>query len=213
MRSYFVKTPSLIPNIYRNQIWGFSSKKKEIYLTFDDGPTPKITDWVLKILGQYNAKATFFCIGNNIQEHPIIFNKIIDDGHAIGNHTYNHLNGWKTSNIDYLNSILKTEKLIEKYQIKNSKLFRPPYGKIKASQAKTILKSDYNIIMWSVLSADFDTTINDNICFNNVVNNSGNGSIIVFHDSVKAFDKLQIVLPKILEHFSNKGYIFKRITI
>jgi len=213
MKSYFVKTPSLIPIIYRDQVWGFSPKKKEIYLTFDDGPTPKITDWVLKTLDQYKAKATFFCIGNNIKKHPIIFNKIIDDGHAIGNHTYNHLNGWKTPTKEYLDSVFKTEKLIEKYQITNSKIFRPPYGKIKPSQAKTILKSGYNIIMWSVLSADFDVTINDNVCFNNVVNSSDNGSIIVFHDSVKAFEKLQIVLPKVLEHFSNKGYIFKRIVI
>ncbi len=218
MKPYFVKTPSLVPVLYQHQIWSFSSKQKNIYLTFDDGPTPKITDWVLDTLQQYKASATFFCIGKNIEAHPTIFNRIIDNGHSIGNHTYDHLNGWKTSTKDYLSSILKTERLIEKDQITNRKsqivnckLFRPPYGKIKSSQTKSLQKLGYKIIMWSVLSADFDMTIDAEKCLDNVIKNVKNGSIIVFHDSEKAFEKLKVVLPKVLAHFNKKGYSFKRI--
>ncbi len=219
MKPYFVKTPSLIPILYRNQIWSFSSLEKNIYLTFDDGPTPVITDWVLEVLQQYDAKATFFCIGKNIEEHPTIFKKIINQGHTIGNHTYNHLNGWKTSTKEYLDSVLKMEKLIQILKPKtlnleprtSNLLFRPPYGKIKASQTKSLQKLGYKTIMWSVLSADFDTTVDANKCLDNVIKNTENGSVIVFHDSVKAFDKLKVVLPKVLEHFNKKGYTFKRI--
>jgi peptidoglycan/xylan/chitin deacetylase (PgdA/CDA1 family) len=211
MKPYFVKTPSFVPVLYQHQIWSFSSKQKNIYITFDDGPTPKITDWVLDTLQRYNASATFFCIGKNIEIHPTIFMRIIDDGHAIGNHTYNHLNGWKTSNENYLDSILKTEKLIEKYQISNHKLFRPPYGKIKKVQSKLLIENEYTIIMWSILSADFDMTIDADKCLDNVIKNVKNGSVIVFHDSEKTFEKLKVVLPKVLEHFSKKGFSFKRI--
>jgi len=219
MKPYFVKTPSLVPVLYQHQIWSFSSKQKNIYLTFDDGPTPKITDWVLDTLQQYKASATFFCIGKNVETYPTIFKRIIEDGHAIGNHTYDHLNGWITSKEDYLNSVLKTEKIIQKFKLQTSNLkaqssnilFRPPYGKIKKVQSKLLIDNDYTIIMWSVLSADFDKEIDENKCLNNVIENSNNGSIIVFHDSEKAFDKLQIVLPKVLEHFSKKGYTFKKI--
>jgi len=211
MKPYFVKTPSLVPILYQDQIWSFSSKHKNIYLTFDDGPTPQISDWVLDTLQQYNASATFFCIGKNIEAHPTIFKRIIDDGHAIGNHTYNHLNGWKTSKEDYFDSVLKTEKLIEKHQITNRKLFRPPYGKIKKSQSKLLIKNKYAVVMWSILSADFDMNIDADKCLENVIKNVEKGSVIVFHDSVKAFEKLQIVLPKVLRHFNKKGYTFNRI--
>lgn len=191
----------------------FFIKKKTIYLTFDDGPTPKVTDWVLDTLGHYKAKATFFCIGKNIKNNSDIFKRIINNGHAIGNHTYEHINGWNVSNDEYLRSVIKTEEIIQKSEIKfqNSKLFRPPYGKIKRSQTKRLIKNNYNIIMWSVLSADFDKNIDEIICLQNVIKNVKNGSIVVFHDSVKAFDKLQVVLPKVLEHFNEKGYSFKSI--
>jgi len=170
-------------------------------------------------LDKYDAKATFFCIGQNIEQNPDIFNRIYSNGHAIGNHTYSHLNGWKTSNNDYLNSVLKTERVINKILVNDknklfrpkNKLFRPPYGRIKRAQTKTLLNNNYNIIMWSVLSADFDNKIDKNKCLNNVIESAENGSIIVFHDSVKAFDKLQVILPKVLEHFSSIGYRFKKI--
>jgi len=212
MNSYLVKTPSLIPILYGKQVWNFSPDNKNIYLTFDDGPTPEITDWVLATLNKYNAEATFFCIGKNIEQNPDIFKNIYQSGHAIGNHTYDHLKGWKTNSQDYLNSILKTDQIIKDLIGKNgTKLFRPPYGKIKRSQTKLLIKNNFKIIMWSVLSADFDRNIDENKCLINVIKNTNNGSIIVFHDSVKAYDKLQVVLPKILEYFSNKGYSFKKI--
>ena len=156
MISYFVKTPNLITTLYPNQVWCFSPKEKNIYLTFDDGPTPKITDWVLETLGKYNAKATFFCIGQNIEQNPDIFNRIYSSGHAIGNHTYDHLNGWETSNNDYLNSVLKTERVINKILVNDkNKLFRPPYGRIKRAQTKKLRNNNYNIIMWSVFKCRF----------------------------------------------------------
>lgn len=207
--------------IFSKYIWRFSMDKKEIFLTFDDGPTPEITQFVLDELKKYNAKATFFCIGKNIKNYPEIFNKILEEKHAIGNHTQNHLNGWKTKKIDYLEDISNCEHVISSISTslntgsveksRKSKLFRPPYGKIKKQQAKEILQKGYKIIMWSVLSADFDTTISKEKCLQNVLKNTKNGSIIVFHDSLKAAEKLRFVLPKVLEEFSKKGFSFKAI--
>ncbi|MFK8061321.1 MAG: polysaccharide deacetylase family protein [Polaribacter sp.] len=213
MKVYFPKTPRFIMRFFSKYTWRFSMDKKEIFLTFDDGPTPEITQFVLSELKKYNAKATFFCIGKNIKNHPEIFNKIIADGHSIGNHTQNHLKGWKTKKEYYLENISDCQKTIT--QFSNStiqqKLFRPPYGKIKSSQAKKILKNDYKIIMWDVLSADFDTSISKEKCLQNVLKNTKNGSVIVFHDSVKAAKKMQYALPKVLKEFSEKGFVFKKI--
>lgn len=198
---------------FSKYIWRFSIDKKEIFLTFDDGPTPQITQFVLDELKKHNAKATFFCIGKNIKNYPEIFNKILEQKHSIGNHTQNHLNGWKSNNNNYIDDFLKCETTITQlnnYPIKH-KIFRPPYGKIKKSQAKEILQKGYKIIMWSVLSADFDTSITKEKCLQNVLKNTKNGSIIVFHDSVKAAEKLRFVLPKVLEEFSKKGFVFKAI--
>ena len=199
--------------IFSKYTWRFFDTKKEIYLTFDDGPTPEITQFVLSELKKYNAKATFFCIGKNIKRHPNIFKQIISDGHSIGNHTQNHFNGWKNTTEDYLENVLECNKTITQlnnYTIKQQ-LFRPPYGKIKKSQAKEILKKGYKIIMWDVLSADFDTTISKEKCLQNVLKNTKNGSIIVFHDSVKAFPRMEYALPKFLKSFSEKGFIFRAI--
>jgi len=193
--------------------WRFQSNEKEIFLTFDDGPTPEITQFVLSELKKYNAKATFFCIGKNIKYYPEIFNEIIADGHSIGNHTQNHLNGWKTTTENYIANFLECHKTItqlNKIKIKHQ-LFRPPYGKIKKSQAEKILKKDYKIIMWDVLSADFDNTISKERCLQNVLNNAKKGSIIVFHDSLKASKKVKYALPKVLKAFSDKGFVFKKI--
>ncbi|OAD45571.1 polysaccharide deacetylase [Polaribacter atrinae] len=200
--------------------WRFNSDKKEIFLTFDDGPTPDITQFVLTELKKYNAKATFFCIGKNIQNHPKIFQNIITDGHSIGNHTQNHLKGWKTDQTTYVNNALACEDVIYKefkkaansnLNTQNLKLFRPPYGKVKKSQAKKLIEKGYKIIMWSVLSADFDTTISNEKCLENVLKNTESGSIIVFHDSVKAAERMKYALPKVLKHFSDKGFVFKSI--
>ncbi len=208
MKPYFVKTPQIIQTLLKNYLWRFSTKKNRIYLTFDDGPTPEITPWVLEELAKYNAKATFFCIGKNIEQHPALFKKILKENHVVGNHTYNHLNGWKTPNKKYINNILKTASFFEK----GNKLFRPPYGKLKPKQAKQLRQLSYQIVMWNVLSADFDTYISKETCLQNVVQNASNGSIIVFHDSLKGSDKLRFVLPKILEHYAKKGFEFSAIT-
>ncbi|QTD36758.1 polysaccharide deacetylase family protein [Polaribacter batillariae] len=207
MKTYFPRTPAFIARIFSKYTWRFSSDKKEIYLTFDDGPTPVITDFVLAELKKYQAQATFFCIGKNIKKYPEIFKRIISDGHSIGNHTQNHLNGWKSKNNIYIDDFLECDKVLQE----KTKLFRPPYGKIKKKQASEIFKRGYKIVMWSVLSADFDTAISEEKCLQNVLKNTKNGSIIVFHDSVKAAEKLRYALPKILKEFSKKGFVCKSI--
>jgi len=215
MKFYFIKTPSLLKFIFRNWVWRLSSKEKVLYLTFDDGPTPEITEWTLNELKKYKAKATFFCIGKNIGEHPEIFKKIIEEKHSVGNHTNNHLNGWKTKTADYLQNIEDAEKYFEenrKSEIVNFKLFRPPYGRITLSQSKNLRKKGYKIIMWDVLSADFDANISNEKCLENVIRNIENGSIIIFHDSPKASEKLKFVLPKVLEYYSAKGFKFGPLT-
>jgi peptidoglycan/xylan/chitin deacetylase (PgdA/CDA1 family) len=214
MKPYLIKTPSLIKFLFRNWIWSYSKKEKNLYLTFDDGPTPEITEWVLTLLKKYQAKATFFCIGKNLEQHPHIVQKIIDDGHSIGNHTYNHLKGTKTNIDTYTQNIVLTEGILKKFfdpKKTNPKLFRPPYGKLSLKQAKKIRELGLKIIMWDVLSADFDNTIPKILCLNNVIKHSDNGSIIVFHDSLKAAEKVKYVLPKILDYYTVKGYKFKRI--
>lgn len=214
MKPYFIRTPSLLKFIFRNWVWRLSSRKKVLYLTFDDGPTPEITEWTLQELKKYEAKATFFCIGKNIAEHPEIFQKIREEKHAVGNHTNNHLNGWKTKTAAYLQNIEDAEKYFEenpKSKIVNQKLFRPPYGKITFSQSRKIRKKGYKIIMWDVLSGDFDPKISNEKCLKNVIRNIQNGSVVVFHDSDKASEKLKFVLPKVLEYYSAKGFIFSSI--
>lgn len=208
MKKYFVKTPYLLKLIFNNWVWSFSKKEKVIYLTFDDGPTPEITEWTLNELQKYNAKATFFCIGKNAALYPIIYTKIINDGHAIGNHTNNHLNGRKTSSSLYIENVLSAEK---KLQVQ-TKLFRPPYGQLTLKQSLKLRQLGYKIIMWDVLSADFDTTISAKKCLKNVIKNTKNGSIIVFHDSQKANERLKYVLPIILDIYSKKNYRFEKIT-
>ncbi|WP_440068404.1 polysaccharide deacetylase family protein [Tenacibaculum discolor] len=209
MRLYFIKTPRILKQLFAKYTWSFFTNKKEIYLTFDDGPIPQVTEFVLDQLHNFNAKATFFCIGDNIRKHPAVFSRIVNEGHSVGNHTFNHLNGWKSSNTAYIENTSKCESLLPDQK---TKLFRPPYGKIKRKQAKQLLASDYKIIMWDVLSADFDSSITKEKCLQNVLENAQNGSIIVFHDSIKASDKLYYALPKVLKEFSQRGYDFKAIT-
>lgn len=205
MRAYWIKTHSIIKKIFSKYIWDLPNTENKIYLTFDDGPTPEITEWVLEQLDKHNAKATFFCIGKNIEAHPSIFTKIINKGNTIGNHTFNHLNGWETTIKDYLENISMCKNIIQNQNAK-TKIFRPPYGKIKSSQAKLLKQLGYQIIMWDVLSADFDTTITKEECLNNVISNIKPGSIIVFHDSVKAFKNLEYTLPKVLDYLNEKGF-------
>ncbi|MFD0965223.1 polysaccharide deacetylase family protein [Pseudofulvibacter geojedonensis] len=199
--------------LFANLTWDVSTNEKEIYLTFDDGPTPEITKWVLDRLSEYNAKATFFCIGKNVAKHPEIAQNIIAHGHSIGNHTQNHTNCWKVSKSTYLNDVEEAQEIINSKVLNQESinLFRPPYGKITSKRAKQLHKRGYKIIMWDVLSADFDQRINPEKCLQNVLKNTQKGSIVVFHDSIKAQKNLTYTLPKVLEHFSKKGYSFKAI--
>ena len=211
-----VKTPKVAKILFPSLVWDIPSDEKTIFLTFDDGPTPNITDWVLDELNSFNAKATFFCVGENIKHHPHIFNRLIDEGHGIGNHTYNHLKGWDTKTKAYLKNIKKCDTTITQFAktaVPNasSKLFRPPYGRIKRSQIKGVQKLGYKIVMWNVLAVDWNEKISQENCLSNVISNTKSGSIVVFHDSNKAARNMQYALPIVLRHFSDLGYSFKRI--
>lgn len=205
---YWVKTHRYIKWLFSSQIWSMPNPENKIYLTFDDGPTPEVTQWVLELLKQQEVKATFFCIGKNIASYPAIFEKVVNDGHSIGNHTNNHLSGWKTSTKTYLKNVGECEGEICKTYYKNSLLFRPPYGKITPTQSKKLRKLGYKIIMWDILTADFDTTISPEKCFENATKKVKNGSIIVFHDSKKAFENTKHALPKAIEYYKSKGFKF-----
>lgn len=205
---YLVKTPWLLKQFYPSFLWNEDRDKRIIYLTFDDGPIPVVTPFVLKILKRYQAKATFFCIGDNIRKHPDVFEQVKADGHAIGNHTFHHLKGWRTDDNAYVKDMQACQELTQ------STLFRPPYGRIKKSQAKILqsLHPDLKIIMWDVLSGDFDMSLEPEKCLKNVLKHTENGSIIVFHDSLKAFNRLEHVLPRAMEYWSKAGYSFSPLT-
>ena len=205
---YLVKTPFWLRAFYPSCTWKMPGTEKVIYLSFDDGPHAEATPFVLAELKKYNAKASFFCIGKNVAAHPNLYDQIMQEGHTVGNHTYDHVNGWKTNTDMYIQNIELAEKYIQ------SNLFRPPYGRITRSQIHKI-KADKNlpqeIIMWDVLSGDFDLTLSAEACKKNVIQNTSAGSIVVFHDSAKAFVRLKIALPAMLAHFTNLGYSFKAI--
>ena len=194
--------------LHSNRIWQMDKHKKDIYLTFDDGPHASITNFVLNELKQYNAEATFFCIGKNVADNPSVYKRIINEGHAVGNHTQHHLNGFKTIDKTYVDDVLEASKFID------SDLFRPPYGRLKTFQANILisLKKPYRIIMWSLLSGDFDLKISPERCLENVLFKISNGAIVVFHDSEKAAERMMYALPKVLKILSEKGYTFKKIS-
>ncbi len=204
---YLAKTPKWVTKLFGSSTWEMPDAEKNIYLTFDDGPHPEITPLVLDELDKFGAKATFFCIGKNVAENPSIYEDIIKRCHSIGNHTYQHLNGWKTEAKEYVNDILKAKEYI------NSDLFRPPYGRSTRKQHYELLhlNEPFHVIMWSVLSGDFDERISAKECCDNVIRNAGNGSIVVFHDSEKAKERMLYSLPRVLEYFLQRGYSFKRI--
>jgi peptidoglycan/xylan/chitin deacetylase (PgdA/CDA1 family) len=204
---YFVKTPWLLKKCYPGCVWDLPTDKKIIYLSFDDGPHPSATPFVLDELKKYQAKGTFFCIGKNVIEQHQIYRRILEEGHRVGNHTQNHLNGWKAKDKEYIKNIREASKYID------SDLFRPPYGRISHFQIENLKSKELNfkIIMWDVLSADFDKKVSGVQCSDNVIRNTVPGSIVVFHDSEKALDKIRISLPQVLKHFTEKGYIFEGI--
>jgi peptidoglycan-N-acetylglucosamine deacetylase len=199
---YLVKTPRFMQNLFPNYTWNIKTDDKVLYLTFDDGPIPEVTPWVLEQLEKYDAKATFFCVGENVQKHPSVFQQVLDAGHSVGNHTYNHLSGWNTENIPFFHNIRHCAQLV------NSGLFRPPYGRLTPSQTQ-FLTRHYRIVMWDVLSGDFDQSLSNEEVFDNVILSAKRGSIVVFHDSLKAKERMQYALPRVLEHFSARGYRFE----
>ncbi len=250
---YFVRPPFFLQWYYANLTWRKTTNEKTVYLTFDDGPIPNVTEFVLNTLRSFDIKATFFCIGDNITKHPAVFERIKKEDHAIGNHTYHHLKGWKTDDDTYLADFEKCQALTQ------TNLFRPPYGRIKKSQIRKlkaervetkaerlkrkgerlktkihaqvisekfkveslkdespisnlIAHSSYlDIVMWDVLSGDFDTTITPEKCYQNVIKNVKNGSIIVFHDSLKAWDRMEYALPRVVEELLKQGYRFEKL--
>ena len=203
---YFVKTPWWIKKLFPSYTWSVETNEKVLYLTFDDGPHPEITPFVLSELKKFNALATFFCVGKNVLAFPEVYKQLLDEGHVVGNHTQNHLNGWKTSNDVYMKDIAEASKHID------SNLFRPPYGRITRFQAKHLSAAmkgkKARVIMWDVLSADFDKEVSIDQCLQFVIFRTSPGSIIVFHDSEKASAKLLYVLPRVLQHFTEKGFRF-----
>ena len=206
---YLIKTPGWVKKVFKYRIWDVESRGNNIYLSFDDGPHPDYTVFILDELKKHDAKATFFCIGKNVVAYPGIYKRIIEEGHAVGNHTFNHLNGSKTVNAEYLDNIKKAKLYID------SQLFRPPYGKISGFLVKQLLNPAYGLktIMWTVLSGDFDKKFSKEQCLENVLLNTRAGSIIVFHDSDKAGEKMQYALPKVLTYFKEKGFEFKKIIV
>ncbi len=211
--------PKFVQRFYPERIWAFSEDKASVYITFDDGPIPEVTPWVLDELKKHNAKATFFCIGENIQKHPGIFRRIILEGHSVGNHTFNHLNGWKTKTSEYVENVEKAGRQMEDSRLFNSEivnrqskienhksLLRPPYGKITSKQAKILQKKGFKVVMWDILSYDYDATVSEEKCLQNVLENLEPGSVVVFHDSLKAEKNLRYVLPKVLEFIAEKKW-------
>ncbi|QNJ97776.1 polysaccharide deacetylase family protein [Constantimarinum furrinae] len=220
MNSLLVKSPKLLHRMFPKRVWAVPKETKNVYLTFDDGPIPEVTPWVLELLRAYHAQATFFCIGNNIQKHPALLKRIIVEGHTIGNHTFHHLNGWQTESSKYLTDVLMAEAEIEalsegrreqseSQKTTTKKLFRPPYGKLTGKQSRILQKKGYHIIMWSVLSGDFNAKLSEEKCLQNVIKNIRPGSIVVFHDSVKSEKNLRYVLPKVLD-FLNKNHLVSK---
>lgn len=203
----YFRPPNFIKQLFPSFIWNFSEEEEGsngIYLTFDDGPTPVITPWVLDTLDAFNAKATFFCLGKNVEQHPDIFADICRRGHAVGNHSYSHLKGWGMRVSSYVEDVNLAESFIQ------SNLLRPPYGRITPRQAK-VLSERYKFIMWDVLSRDYSRTLSRKGCVRNVIKHVKPGSIIVFHDSKKAQKNLRYALPRVLEFLQKEGYECKRI--
>lgn len=235
---YLVKTPWLLKKLYPSSlVWHMPRDEKAIYITFDDGPIPGVTPWVLETLKKYEARATFFCIGDNVRKHPAIYGRLLEEGHAAGNHTFNHLNGWKTPDDAYLENIEACAMLVK------SGLFRPPYGRISRSQLKKMqqdsvtfaaprkrqptgaqhpggegtglpaVASSLRVVMWDVLSGDFDRSLSPEKCLKNVLAHAENGSIVVFHDSLKAEERLRYALPRALEAWKGKNFELKKLVL
>jgi len=200
------KIPRILSRTFKSLTWSIPAEDKLVYLTFDDGPTPEVTEWVLEILEKYDARATFFCLGRNVEKHPDLYQQILDEGHATGNHSYSHLKGFGTSTDEYVEDVRKCSEFID------SNLFRPPYGRILPKQVKRLARN-YTIVMWSVLSVDYNARLSGEQVVKNVTENVKPGSIIVFHDSIKASQNLYYALPKVLSYLKEHGYTMHPISL
>lgn len=201
---YIIKTPKLIKKLFPNYIWNKSRKKPFVYFTFDDGPIPEVTPWVLDTLKAYDMHGTFFCVGDNVRKHSSIYDRIINEGHSVGNHSYSHKSGWSTEAEKYLDDVELCGSFVQ------SNLYRPPYGRLRPQQAEAI-RDQYKIVMWDILSGDFDQKITAEQCYQNVIQHLKPGSIIVFHDNIKSFKTLKEVLPKVIEYCIAQGLVSKAL--
>jgi peptidoglycan/xylan/chitin deacetylase (PgdA/CDA1 family) len=193
---YLIRPPSILRKLFPGLIWTIPNDENRVFLTFDDGPDPEVTPWVLDMLGKYDAKATFFCLGRNVEKYPDLFERIKAEGHAVGNHSYSHPDGWRTKNSDYFEDIGRADSLI------GSRLFRPPYGRITPFQIKE-LKKKYRIVMWDLLSGDFISKTTAQKCLQNSARAKEPGSILVLHDKARIREKLHVILPIILNDYLN----------
>jgi peptidoglycan-N-acetylglucosamine deacetylase len=204
-RNYLLFQPNyLVKQLYRGALWKVKSEGKEIYLTFDDGPVPGLTEWVLDELKRYGAKATFFCVGDNIRKYPDVFRRIIDEGHTAANHTMHHLKGFKSNVRTYLKEADECRELV------GNDLFRPPYGQLTRLQYKALKRKGYRVVFWDVISYDYEN-IHPRQCLNTTLRNTRSGSIVLFHDNVKAEKNLRYTLPLFLKHFANLRFEFKAL--
>jgi len=202
------RTPFFLPLLYPSLVWRMPHDEAALYLTFDDGPMPGPTDYVLEVLRSHDARATFFCIGDNVRKHPELFRRIVDEGHTVGNHTYHHLNGWRTRSADYISNVKAFEDAVADAGIQNRvALFRPPYGRITRRQISGL--RDYTIVMWDVLTRDYDRLLSKEKCFQGSVRACRPGSLVVFHDSYKAQRNMEYALPRLIEEMRQQGYSFK----
>ncbi|WP_245705932.1 polysaccharide deacetylase family protein [Catalinimonas alkaloidigena] len=197
--------------------WHMPTQQTELFLTFDDGPIPGVTDFVLEQLDQHDAKGTFFCVGDNVRKYPDEFRRVLQKGHAVGNHTFHHLNGWRTDDEHYLDNIRRCDEVMQavggddfEHRPLGRRLFRPPYGRVTRDQIRMV-RPQYRVIMWDVLTADYDASLGQERCLQKALQYSRPGSIVIFHDSHKAEKNLRYVLPRLLDHFSEKGFQFKTL--
>lgn len=208
MRRLFHKTPVWIQKLYPDFVWKVDTEEKALFLTFDDGPIPEVTEYVLEELGKFHAKATFFCVGENLVKHPVLAEQVVSQGHVLGNHTFNHLKGWQTNTYQYWRNVLKSQHEIEKFQSSNH-LFRPPYGRIKRAQAAGLKR--YKTIMWNRLAWDFEKKLDTNLALKHLTDDAPKGSIFVFHDNVKSYQNMRTMLPEVLKYYTEKGFVFKTL--
>ncbi len=207
---YIHKTPTWLKKLYPSLTWDYKDRPgNNIYLTFDDGPIPEITEFVLDTLQLFDSTATFFCVGENIHKHPKVAEAILEEGHTIGNHTYNHIKGWGTPNQHYVDNISKCQSAINAIG-ESGKLFRPPYGRIGPNQIRQI-RDTYEIVMWDVLTGDYNASLSSQEILRSIIKATRPGSIVLFHDSVKAYPRMKEVLPAYMSYFLAQGYSFERL--